>query len=477
MIAMRIFFAAVILILAFWSCKPVTSPPAENKPPHTTLSNVPVPNDTLFPLVQITWDGGDDDGYIVGCEYSYTTYHLQKGDSVYFDWVRTEEEVFEVIFESSDVMNKQVLRVRAIDDKGAVDPTPATLTIYTPQTILPVSTLLFPNDNDDFFYLDTPTDWWEGVPLLFTAYDKDGLVVEYAYSIDGSDWIWTKDTSLTLTPDMFAQPLEGKHTIRVTAKDNTNLFDPQGDEITIEFVKPTFEKNLLIIDETDERSFPGSVNATDSDVDSFYTELFNPDSSWDLLRNGFPAKRILGQYKLILWHADSPTSGGPHQLPQYQAQMTDYLNVGGNLIATGWQLISSFAYGSSLPNTVFEPGSFVHDYLHINKADESPYIPGDFLGAAGKNGFSTVNINPDMIPYFPYQGKLNLVNTIKERGGFTEGIYAYFGAANENFIGEDCGIRYIGTDFNVIVIGFPMFFLMRDDAAVMASELLEGIQY
>ena len=69
-----------------------------------------------------------------------------------------------------------------------------------------------------------------------------------------------------------------------------------------------------------------------------------------------------------------------------------------------------------------------------------------------------------------------MINTIEERGGFTEGIYAYFGEENENFIGEDCGVRYTGTDFNVIVIGFPMFFLMQEDAEVMAAELIEGIQ-
>ena len=466
----------IFVIFALWSCEPITSPPRENLAPHTSLSNLPVQNDTLFPIVQITWDGGDDDGFIIGCEYSYTTHHLDIGDSVYVDWIRTEEEVFEIIFESSDVLNRQELRVRAIDDKNKADPTPARLTLYTPQTILPVSIIIFPENNDDFFYLENPTDWWTGVPLLFNAFDQDGEVVEYAFSIDGSDWIWSTDTSHTLTPDMFTPPLIGEHSIRVTAKDNTNLFDPQGDEIEIVFVEPTFTDNLLIIDETNEGSFPGSVSASDTDVDFFYTELFNPDMTWDLLSDGFPSKEILGRYKLVLWHADNPTSRGPHQFPDYQEQMKDYMNVGGNLIVTGWQVISSFAYGSNLGNVVFEEGSFVHDYLHINKANESPFLPGDFLGAAGRNGFSTVNINPAYVPFFPYQGMLNLINTIEERGGFTEGIYAYFGDENRNFIGQDCGIRYIGTDFNVIVTGFPMFFLMREDAEVMAIELLEGIQ-
>ena len=120
----------------------------------------------------------------------------------------------------------------------------------------------------------------------------------------------------------------------------------------------------------------------------------------------------------------------------------------------------------------------MHDYLHINKAGQTPTFPSDFLGANTKpnNGFSSVSVSMDLLPSFPYKGKLNSINTIVEPGGFTEGIYYYYGAGNyQDLIGATVGIHYYGTSYNVIVIGFPMFFLNHDDAAVMAKELIKAI--
>jgi len=470
-----LFLILSLILIQHFGCKRSTSPPNPNMPPNTTLSNLPVPNDTLFPLVQITWDGGDDDGYIVGCEYRYFTEHLYKGDTAFFDWVRTEKQIIDIIFESSDVLNRQHLFVRAIDNDGAVDPTPAELVIYTPQTVLPVSTILFPQDGNEFFYLENTTDWWEGVQLIYSAYDEDGEVVEYGWSIDNHDWTWTQDTALFITPDMFEPPLEGLHTIRVTAKDNTNLFDPQGEEITIRLVKPQWTNNVLLIDETDEQAFPVTVKDSDAKVDSVFNAIFQPDTSWDVLNDGMPPKSVLGRYKLIVWMADNPTSLGPHLLPQYADILKDYLNVGGNLIVSGWGVIKSFAYDENFPKT-FTEGSFMRDYLHINIADESPFFPGDFTGAVGVNGFSNVTVDGERIWSFPYVKKLSSVTVVKELGGFTEPIFIYTGE-NPNYVGETCGIRYFGTDFNVIVLGFPIYFLKDADRQQLAQELLQGIQY
>ena len=463
--------------LLFNSCEHATSPPRENIPPFTELSNIPAQGDTLFPLVQITWDGGDEDGYITGCEYSYTTYHPEKGDSFYFDWVKSKDEIIELIFESSDVINKQKFRLRAIDDKGAVDPTPAELILYTPQTVVPVSIILYPHNNEKFFYLTEPTDWWTGIPLQFTAYDEDGEVVEYGISVDDGEIFWTADTALTITPDMFKPPMAGKHTLWVTAKDNTKLYDPAGVKVEIELVRPEFTRELLIIDETKENEFPVTARAPDAVVDSFYTELFHPDTTWDLIADGFPPKEFLGQFKVILWHADHPISTEEHKLPLYEMQMQDYLNSGGNLIVSGWQVLSSFAYGENIESQEFTKGSFMHDYLHINRAGQTPAI-GNFSGARNRKGL-TFNVNHDLVPSFPYKGRLNSINTIEERGGFTEGVYFYFSDQKEyeNLTGKTVGIRYYGTVYNVIVLGFPIYFMMPEDAAVMATEILQAIQH
>ena len=57
-----------------------TKSESENKPPNTTLANIPREGATLYALVSLNWDGEDDDGYIDYYEYRYTTEYLVPSD-------------------------------------------------------------------------------------------------------------------------------------------------------------------------------------------------------------------------------------------------------------------------------------------------------------------------------------------------------------------------------------------------------------
>src|SRR5690606_29753141 len=105
---------------------------------------VPVEGDTLFALVTLHWDGEDDDGFVERYEYRYITYHVDQGDSVVTEWQETDATSLTLSFESSDRLNRQVFQVRAVDNEGAVDPTPATRTFFTKQTILPEAEIVSP---------------------------------------------------------------------------------------------------------------------------------------------------------------------------------------------------------------------------------------------------------------------------------------------------------------------------------------------
>ncbi len=470
-----LFFALLFGVLVILTCKRTTSPENPNTPPSTTIANVPVEGDTIFPLVQITWDGGDLDGYIVGCEYRFTTYHLFKGDSFSTDWKFTSDEVLEIIFESSDSLNKQVLQVRAVDNDGGVDPTPARRSFFTHQTIAPQAIILAPQNAQTYFFLDQTTDWWQGIHLVFSAYDQDGEIEAYAYSVDGNDWIWTNDTSIFLTKSDFKAPYEGTHEIRVTARDNTKLMDPQGAVVQIELVKPTFEKDILIIDETDENQFPSSARTTDAKVDSFYWDVFGGHDSWDFLQKGMPPKTTLGQYKMIIWHADNKPTTRPHEFVQHTDELADYLNVGGDLIVSGWRILKSFAWEENFPKS-FEEGTFVHDYLHINKVDETPAIPSDMFAVNGINGMDDMYVDSLKLKSFPYLYKLNQINVISELGGFTKTIFLY-GGADMNYVGRPCGLHYYGTSFDVIVLGFPLYFMKKEQAKIVGPQLLKRMGY
>jgi len=475
----------LVFFVFIYTCERETSPANPNIPPNTLLANIPVEDDTLFALVSLYWDGEDYDGCIAGYEYRYITHHIFNGDSIVQPWTATDETSVILPFESSDVLNYQIFQVRSVDNMDDVDPTPDERRFYTVQTIFPETEILVPKNNQQFFVIEQTTDWWEGVQLTFTASDKDGEVVEYAWAVNNGDWHWGLDTTVMITPDYF-EPLDGDHIIKVTSRDNTNLVDPFGDSITVKLVKPTFDKNILIIDETIESKFPIPLNTyyKDADVDSFYARIFKTNNEWDFEKKGMPPKDILGRYKLIVWHADNLCSfsseADNHKLSKHIGDVIDYLNVGGNLIMGGWRILKSFAYAEPFPKT-FQEGSFIHDYLHILEADETPLVPSDFVGAEGKGMFSDIKVDSTKLAWaFPFSGKLAQINTMPRRAGFTDVIFRYICSENSQlgiYRSSAVGLRYYGTVFNAIVLGFPMYFIEEDDAQTMAAEMLQSLGY
>ncbi|MBU1875382.1 hypothetical protein KJ688_16895, partial [bacterium] len=154
------FTAVVIFIVAvlyLWSaCNREVSAPNDNIPPNTTLANIPVGDgdtmfveveigidtvilqaDTLFALVTLHWDGEDEDGFIAGYQYRYITQHVITGDEFETEWKDTAATSVTIAFESSDRLNYQTFQVRAVDNSGDVDPSPAEKKFYTTKTIFP----------------------------------------------------------------------------------------------------------------------------------------------------------------------------------------------------------------------------------------------------------------------------------------------------------------------------------------------------
>lgn len=468
----------VPIMIVHYSCERPTAPPNPNLPPNTTAANIPKDNDTLFALVTLHWDGEDDDGFIAKYQYRYVTQHLFTGDSSVEDWKETTETSLTIAFNSSDPYNYQKFQVRAVDNIGDADPTPAEKYFYTRQTIFPETEIISPGDNQDYFAIEQTTDWWEGIELTFTARDEDGEVVEYAWAVDGSDWTWIPDTTLFITPDRFRPPLEGSHGIRVISRDNTNLIDPVGDSVTVRLVKPSFTEKILIIDASQESIFPFGVQVSDAEVDNFYAEVFSTTNSWDYTaQRGIPSRAVLGQYRLIIWHSDHRPASQPHVLPQHTEVLKDYLNVGGKFIMSGWRILKSFAWDENFPVS-FARGSFVHDYLHIVQADETP-LDGDFTGAIGVGPYSDIAVDSlKLLDAFPFFGKLAQVNIIPQRAGFTEIIYSYKNRDDSQYSqyrGRACGLRYYGTSFDAVVLGFPVFFINKQHAITLASEILASL--
>jgi hypothetical protein len=478
-------FLIIFIILFINSCKRPTDLASPNLPPNTTIANVPRDLDTLFALLTLHWDGEDDDGYVVGYEYRYITYRLRLNDSVVQPWKFTKETSLTIAFLADDDLNKQVFQVRAVDNDGDVDPTPAEKIIYIPKTIPPKTEIVKPKTGQEYFAIDHISDWWQGIELIFSAkdFDEGGEVIEYAWSVDKTDWVWTKDTVVFILPEKFSSPLSGTHVIRVISKDNTFLIDPIGDSVVVRFVVPTFDKKILIIDETNENNFPyGVMRPTDAQVDSLYADIFKIKESWDFNRKGMPPRDTLGRYQLIVWHADDLPFTQPHKLPENIEVIKDYLNVGGKFFMSGWRILKSFAWDDPFPLS-FKDGTFVHDYLHIITVNET-VIEGDCIGFYGVDGkFSDIRIDSLKLIDFPYvipgycRG-LGQINLITQPGGFTDKIYSYRnsdGSPHGIYRGRATGLRYYGSTFDAVVLGFPLFFIQKEDAITMVDEIVKTL--
>jgi hypothetical protein len=477
----------MILIFAVASCERPTEPPHANNPPDTKLANIPKDNDTVFALVTLFWDGGDYDGFISHYQYRYFTYHLISGSGQWtlFDstaWRDTVGSSVTIPFNSTDSLNRQEFYVRAVDNDGNVDPTPAKKILTTTRTAPPITKLFTPAKGAKVLVSPQVTDWWPGLNIVFNAKDqaKEGAIVAYAWSADDGAWTWVTDTSLYLPPSAFKTPLNGPHKIKVTSRNNTNLVDPVGDSSNVTLIVPTFEKKILIIDETDEFNSPFvGMHVTDATVDSFYARVFPGSDSWDFKAKGMPPRDVLAQYKLLVWHADDVPVQKPHKIadPANIAVFTDYLKVGGKFLMSGWRILKSFAYAQNFPYT-FPPGTFVYDYLHIYTVDETDIV-GDCIGGIGKKGITTdFAVDSLKLAVSPYNGKLGWVNLIIKPAGFTDMLYAYKNRDDSPYTqyrGRGMALRYYGTVYDAVVLGFPMYFVVEADAMVMAQQILANL--
>ena len=484
----RLLTIVLVLSIVCLSCDRPTSPPNPNTPPDTKLANIPKDNDTVFALVTLNWSGGDYDGFIAKFQYRYFTYHLAPGSTttwVPFDstgWADTTGGSVTIAFNSTDALNRQRFLVRAVDNDASVDPTPAEKIIYTTRTAPPITRIVSPTKNEPVLVVDHITDWWSGILLVFRATDptKGGKVVDFAWSADDGPLNWGLDTSVYISPAAFKPPLDGMHKIKVTSRNNTNLIDPVGDSVTVRLMIPPFDKKILIIDETDEFNNPFiTYGIQDSTTDGFYAEVFPGSETWDFKKNGMPPRDVLAHYQLLIWHADDVPAAVPHKIsdPGNIAVFTDYLKVGGKFLMSGWRILKSFAYYNNFPFT-FPRGTFVYDYLHIYTVDETQII-GDCLGGIGRPGlFSDFRADSARLAFFPYDGKLAQVNLITKMAGFTEILYTYKNADNSPFVtyrGRPIALRYYGTVFDAVVLGFPMYFIRKDDAKVMAQEIMRSL--
>lgn len=121
--------AGCLLVLTFWSCR--EEPPSSfdsNLPPETVISGAPAESSQAYYRVHLKWYGSDKDGSIDHYEYAITDTSKVPGEdtpgfSGYHSTTRTDS-VFVFTANLPQILGHRFY-VRAVDNEGKADPTPA----------------------------------------------------------------------------------------------------------------------------------------------------------------------------------------------------------------------------------------------------------------------------------------------------------------------------------------------------------------
>ncbi len=435
-------------------------------PPSTEIFNVPSENsiENLYnPTLKVGWKGISKDALIKGYWVSWKSYYLIKKDSVIQEPYYTIAYEDTISFPSADSINKQILTVKAVDEYGNVDPVGAVRTYYTSKTVPPETEIEFPSNNSSAFFLPEVTPTWKGVRVDFSATTTFGEIKEYSFKIDDNPWSdWESSNTVYINKNNFPGISEGKHTIRAIARNNALVEDPTPAEVEINFVKPTHQKEWLIIDDTNDQN--GSTERpSDEQVDNFYDSLLInvPHDSWDIAKEGMITKEKSGQYKYVLWHSDDHRKC---DLPAAVGVLTDYLNTQGRVFISGWNFYSYFESDASWKDSTKYYGDFLTKYLHIN----GQYTVDDALldSVIVQNSDQTRETYAvDSTKIYVFRNGLYKVNIYNDLGAFTDPVFFYHTADSTGSLNNAViGYGYHNDQYQLVVTGFPVYYLTKAGA-------------
>jgi len=336
LIANIIIFASVV---TFYSCTEPITGSVDNQPPQTYLSLFPdsviAPGSTLK---KISWWGDDPDGFVVGFRISF--------DSVNWGYTTKNDSTFLLTISGNDSTFR--FYAAAVDDEGAVDPSPASNlypVINTPPSMV--------------FQADTeiPDTTFPIATFKWTGTDPDGnsTLRYYFWALNDTNNFRRIPGSLdlmTLTTDS-GLALNSNNILYMKAQDNAGAFSNivrMPDTSRTWYVKSVTSKVLLIKD------MPISQMNT---ADSYFANALDT-INYDVLdiksNNGNLIPTIVNPmfietlklFDIVVWSANrGNVSSDDANFDLAQQSLPFYILAGGKLFfTTGLPNIESQAQGS-----------------------------------------------------------------------------------------------------------------------------------
>lgn len=389
---------------------------------YYVLSNAPT----------VYWKGSDPDGFVAYYSYADASdpafISAFRADPGYFfdhqqelTWVDTTAMSARIyLLTTTGDTTEHVVFIKAVDNLGKESNNLAYKTFYrtnNPPNNPQIKPLESPDTDydqhyvvaDTLFSLNEITPLWQGIFFDWRSDDPDDkelykIPLEFSYYLIKApgDTLWDKsDSSWSETNQIQLYGLEtGSYTFSVWVRDDGLTTSAEPATIDFNVVKPTFNRHILLIDETWDS---GVFEAPGDSITAFYWNLLeslqgsldNDNYTMDgvdvkLLDNSDSnAKKdcpipyaLIGQYKLVMIFGDDHNQAASEYINNRDAVLADYLDVGGRLWYGGRRILSGeFGYSD---NDIAASG-FISDYMQVETGfasnRQAPTQQIEFIGA------------------------------------------------------------------------------------------------
>ena len=351
----------LLVLLVGVSCTPKrTFQAPENVPPETFVFVRSPVTDTVPARVVMHWYGNDPDGEVVAYRYSWWRDSVQ----VMAGTTRTTRDTFTLPVAGG--VRLYTFKIQAVDDQGAVDPTPATVSfpmVNSPPTIA-------------FTYQSLPPDTTLNVvTFFFEVHDVDGdnTITQLLYRLD-TDTAWTV-TAFDSTYLTLENIPPGTRTVYFRAADFTGALS---DSISFTWTVRPVRGSLLVIldhDGANRTAWTDMMIQAGYDTTTFTfwylpNELTDPDRFPEVVRD-IRALLTPSRFRAVFWLSSAPNPSDVW-LNHLLVPLQDYLQAGGQVFFSG----PAFAQDVDT--------AFLQTYLGLASTDTANYKQDKLISQYGE---------------------------------------------------------------------------------------------
>ena len=413
------------------------------------------------------------------------------------------------IFDSPADSNLHKFQVWAVDNSGAIDPTPATLHFWTlPSPGLIVEIEAGPTLSTNAYVLRYPTERNPGLLFQFDGEDVSTDQRDFSWVVDDTvNWsAWDPQDYAVVSALNFQETGSDTHTFYLRGRNRWGVISPTVSRMFTASVPaiddPNWPKKTLVMINC--RILPGAPTPNwmppvdTTAVKDFYIEVLDSlgktlGTNYDTWVNAshtsyaFPTRDVLSQYTsiLLLSEQELPFLGSGSQGKIVQAKqdlLEEYLNIGGKLIFSSPPAIRF----SLTPYDVFAD-AFLH-VLTDSSATPFPFLQNgayDFVGAVGKLGYPSVSLDTAKTATFPAEADGAIKNiALNYPRGFGQTIFEFDSKSGDPvFDNAPLGVRYLAPPalpparetYSVVYFGFPLYYLKMSDVIAVLGKAFEDI--